>query len=310
MTVQKKSVASGPEKVWASLLTNINYLPGILTLHDSLQRAGTAYPFIALTSPSLPREAHAALASRGIRTLPVPHLAPTRTHDYGNDARFVDSWTKLAVFGLTQFRRVTLLDCDMLIRPGGCGIDRLMNTPLPGDMVFAASPACTCNPYGKPHYPPSWVPANCAYTPQHARPDAAQRLAPGRGPLGRLNSGTVVLEPSVAVYREILAMLEREETARMTFPDQDLLADLYPDRWVVLPYVFNALKSMRREGVHRHIWRDDEVRIVHYILSPKPWDEMDAHGRWTGEDETHKWWVDATLKRRADERVRGIYDGY
>ncbi|KAG5981507.1 hypothetical protein E4U54_006637 [Claviceps lovelessii] len=96
---------------------------------------------------------------------------------------------------------------------------------------------------------------------------------------------------------------------RYTFPDQDLLADLYAGRWVALPYVYNALKTMRREGVHAPIWRDESVKNVHFILSPKPWDEVDEAGVWAGGDETHRWWVDANARRIKDERELGLLDG-
>ena len=42
--------------------------------------------------------------------------------------------------------------------------------------------------------------------------------------------------------------------------------------------MYNALKTMRWNGVHDVIWKDAEVKNVHYILSPKPWEE-DPEGR-------------------------------
>ncbi|KAL2758011.1 glycosyltransferase family 8 protein [Sodiomyces alcalophilus JCM 7366] len=94
-----------------------------------------------------------------------------------------------------------------------------------------------------------------------------------------------------------------------------LLSDLFRGRWVPLPYVYNALKTLRWPGVHDAIWRDDHVRVVHYILAPKPWDEQDPDGRWKGpanpDDEvTHRWWAEYDAERRAAERERGIQDGF
>lgn len=96
----------------------------------------------------------------------------------------------------------------------------------------------------------------------------------------------------------------------MEFPDQDLLADVFAGQWVVLPYVYNALKTLRWKGVHDTFWRDDEVRNVHYILSPKPWDEVDEMGVWTGKDETHGWWVDVNRERKKADKIRGLTDGF
>lgn len=118
-----------------------------------------------------------------------------------------------------------------------------------------------------------------------------------------------MLLPSEALYAQILARMDKDDTATMSFPDQDLLADLFRGRWVSLPYVYNALKTLRWEGVHDAIWRDEEVKNIHYILSPKPWSEVGEKGEWNGTEETHRWWWDATRERKAEEKANGIDDG-
>ena len=45
---------------------------------------------------------------------------------------------------------------------------------------------------------------------------------------------------------------------------------------------------------------------MHFILSPKPWDEKEGEG----EDETHKWWWNVNGERLAEEKRRGIKDGF
>ena len=54
-----------------------------------------------------------------------------------------------------------------------------------------------------------------------------------------------------------------------------------------MPWCFNALKTVR--VIHEPLWRDEEVRCVHYILDDKPW-----HGKETTKDygEVHGWWWD------------------
>lgn len=90
------------------------------------------------------------------------------------------------------------------------------------------------------------------------------------------------------------------------FADQSLLSDLFLGRWVGLPYIYNALKTLRWEGVHWPIWRDEEVKNIHYILSPKPWDEKPGEET----DETHNWWRAANSERLAEEQEAGISDGF
>ncbi|KAA6406863.1 MAG: glycosyltransferase family 8 [Lasallia pustulata] len=42
------------KKVWTTLITNLSYLPGLLTLDSSLKAQKSAYPLLALYTPSLP----------------------------------------------------------------------------------------------------------------------------------------------------------------------------------------------------------------------------------------------------------------
>jgi len=125
-----------------------------------------------------------------------------------------------------------------------------------------------------------------------------------------MNGGLQVVNPSAAVYDLIVEHMEKD-AVNMDFADQSLLSDLFKGCWVPLPYTYNALKTLRWEGVHAEIWRDDKVKNIHYILAPKPWDEIDAEGRNTSKDPTHAWWVDANLERLKGEKERGLkVDGF
>jgi lipopolysaccharide biosynthesis glycosyltransferase len=157
------------------------------------------------------------------------------------------------------------------------------------------------------------IPENCAFTSQHSIPEIAHTVAPDPavGPLGFMNGGLQVVNPSTAVYDLILQHMESDAAIDMDFADQSLLSDLFRGCWVPLPYTYNALKTLRWQGVHAEIWRDDKVKNVHYILAPKPWDEMDADGNDISEDPTHAWWVSANQERLALEKEKGIKkDGF
>jgi hypothetical protein len=197
-------------------------------------------------------------------------------------------------------------------------MDELMDIPLDsaaeagkGKRVFAASHACVCNPLKKPHYPRDWVPENCAFTSQHGEPEKAQTEgAPSTAGLEMPNGGLQVVVPSAEAYDAISSALGSEATTAYEFSDQSLLGDVFNGRWVGIPYIYNALKTLRWKGVHDAIWRDDKVKNVHYILSPKPWDENDEDKKKEGRDASNQWWWDINDKRLAEEKKNGIQDGF
>ncbi|PSR85831.1 hypothetical protein PHLCEN_2v5307 [Hermanssonia centrifuga] len=151
-------------------------------------------------------------------------------------------------------------------------MDELMEMDLPRDWIAAAH-ACTCNPRKLPHYPKDWIPANCPHTSvQHpgglTSPPRITESSPRTYTL--LNSGTVVLHPSKELAESVIHYLSTSPLVpTFSFPDQDLLAAHFAGRWKVLPWCYNALKTLRE--IHKPLWRDDEVRCLHYILHDKPW---------------------------------------
>ncbi|KAH0537678.1 hypothetical protein FGG08_005543 [Glutinoglossum americanum] len=299
-------------RVWTTLITNTKYISGLLTLDHSLKCHGSKYPLVALYTDSLEPEGHAALDARGVPKKRVNYLLPSVHKDFSNDVRFYDCWSKLTPFSLVEYERVVQLDSDMLVLRN---MDELMEIELDhpslegkGERVFAASHACVCNPLKRPHYPEDWIPANCAFTSQHATPQIAQTQgAPPSTGLGIVNGGLQVVNPSIAVYDLILAQLSNPSSVGdYEFADQSLLSDLFKNRWVALPYTYNALKTLRWPGVHSDIWVDNNVKNIHYILSPKPWDEREE-----GQEETHDWWWEANDLRLAEEKAKGVAaDGF
>lgn len=156
---------------------------------------------------------------------------------------------------------------------------------------------------------------------QHPTPDKAQvEGASISSGLGLLNSGLLVINPSIGAYNKITRALDMPElTSKYDFPDQDLLADIFAGRWVPLPYIYNALKTLRWKNVHDAIWRDGEVKVVHYIFADKPWknqhaslggDELDVLKRTWEESNAvlQSWWWAMNRKRQQYEQDRGIVD--
>ncbi|KAK2627605.1 hypothetical protein QTJ16_003571 [Diplocarpon rosae] len=284
-------------RAWVTLLTGESYIPGAILLAHSLQKQHSRYPLIILYTPSLPAallpalRREASLSQSILR--PTAPLTPPQQRPL-IAARFEDTWTKLRIFELCEYERLVFLDADMLVRGN---MDELFDLPLPGRDWIVANHCCVCNLDGDAWAPADWVPENCAYT-GLTHPSCLAAPAPvppaGAGPPTHalLNSGLFVCTPHAALWDEVRRFLATDpRVEHFLFPDQDLLAAFFRGRWRPLGYQYNALKTMRYW--HPAMWRDAEVRNLHYIVD-KPWRARvgaDGVAGYLGKDgETHRWW--------------------
>ncbi|GAA93625.1 glycosyltransferase family 8 protein [Mixia osmundae IAM 14324] len=313
MPYNSSANVSEPRKVFATLLTKRSYLAGLFVLLHSMHTVGTRYPLLVMITRDFEQdiEANAFLSwlaatySASVLVRCVDRLDPPARLDgaapsqFAAGARFDDTWTKLAAFRFTEYERVILLDIDMLLNRN---IDDLMGMQLPADHI-AATHACTCNPREISTYPEDWIPQNCAYMcTQAAQPPQILPDSPETHHL--LNSGLVILQPSLSAYEDLLTALKTSQLVHsFRFPDQELLALVYRNRWQPLSYRYNALKTLRT--CHEELWQDEEVCNIHYILD-KPWTARPRPG---DRDEYLNaiWWHhwDALVERHRSQLVPG-----
>ena len=140
---------------WVTLLTQPDYLIGVRTLRASLAASGSTAPLVVMMTEGIDEQARRLLQDDGclLRDVAPLRLAGGSADGYAN-ARFAEVWTKLAVWGLTEFERVVFLDADMLVTRN---MDELFSLDL-ADGAIAACHACRCNPNRIASYPPSWTP--------------------------------------------------------------------------------------------------------------------------------------------------------
>ncbi|EJD03848.1 nucleotide-diphospho-sugar transferase [Fomitiporia mediterranea MF3/22] len=284
---------------FATLLSSPTYVAGTLVLDYTLREVGSKYPLVVMVSSGVPKECLDVLAIRKIKTIPVERLTPKVEGSAILDERFSDTWCKLAAFNLVDYERVVLLDSDMIVRKS---MDELIEMPL-NDGWIAAVHVCACNPRRIDYYPADWIPENCAFSSIPYPPEIKEGCP---RPYTLLNSGTVVLTPSTQTFREIEHHLATSPSVeKYRFPDQDLLAEFFYGKWKPLPYTFNALKTLR--VIHEKLWRDEDIRCVHYILGDKPWKKRPnrEEGKQGPHYEVNSWWWDAYFRlQREIERVR------
>ena len=289
-----------PERTWVTLLTQASYLPGVITLAHSLRTHGTVYPFLVLVTPSVPNSSLRALEAESLDNplLQVHHIEALhpdhQTPSNSVAARFADTWSKLRAFSLTSYETCVFLDADLTVYSN---MDELFDIDLPRCWI-AANHACVCNLDHDKWAPDNWTKANCAYTPL-SHPSALQSagaIPPDARPpntYALLNSGMFVYHPNPQLWSDMLEYLHSHSALLSTFqfPDQDFLAHYFAGRWLSLSWKYNALKTM--ENWHTNIWRDAEVKGLHYIVD-KPWQKRIASDGVAGhlgrDGKTHGWW--------------------
>ncbi|KAG6820376.1 hypothetical protein H0H93_001347 [Arthromyces matolae] len=268
-----------PKAAYVTLLTKSSYLAGTLVLDYGLRAVHSKYPLVVMVTPSLPLEAREVLTQRGILMREVESLHPREnSHTLAShDERFADTWTKLRGFELTEYDRIVLLDCDMIIMKN---MDELMDLELPKDHIAAVHSQYFAR-----------IPENCA----HTAVKSPQTLPPPYGPTSprpyqQLNSGTVVLNPSKNLAEGIVQFLSTsDKIAEFSFPDQDLLTEFFKGKWIPLHWYYNALRTLRY--IHPNLWKDEEVRCLHYILPDKPWQSRTLPADSEAQlGEMNRWW--------------------
>ncbi|KAJ8659939.1 hypothetical protein O0I10_004165 [Lichtheimia ornata] len=258
-----------PKAAWVVVLTSTNnYIKGAIALAQALRMTQSLYPLVVLYTSAVTKRAVQLLKDAGCRVQPINPIHPPGKTRYVFE-RFVETWTKLAVWNLEEYERVVLLDADML--PLQNMDELMMDIALPDEHHIAASHACTCNPQKIKTYPADWIPANCAYT-NNATSKSVDYF----------NSGLIVFKPSRSKFQEIISHLYRiPDLTSYRFPDQDFLNEIFEHRWIHLPYIYNALKTLA--VAHPTMWKFQEVKNIHYILSNKPWDDYEDDKRYSAQ---------------------------
>lgn len=267
------------KKCWATILTCPSYLPGVILLHHSLKKQKSQYPLLVLATSCLPQVCISVLDALGIQHQTIEPLYPE--HPLSSQLG-----TKLRVFELVEYETIVLLDADLLVRRN---MDELFEMKMPGTDWIATNHACVCRITNALD---DWVGPNCTYV-NLTHPSILTEPTPAPSnpptPLKQphthilLNSGLVVLHPSTHLFGQVCHFLQTSPL----FLGQDLLGEIFHNKWMPLALQYNAIKANRYQ--HQDSWRDEEVRNVHYVVE-KPW----LVGRTKGGKDAvcNGWWWD------------------
>lgn len=223
-----------------TLVTNPDYIPGVLGLIRSLKMTGTDAAILTMASSAmagLDDIERAGSKIIEIEPLTLSDEFQARHNRQAQHARSpftrgtkpvfheaLDNFCKLRLWQLEQYHRVVFIDADALVIRN---IDKLFDYP-----EFSAAP----NLY-------------------HELAD-----------MHRLNSGVFVAQPNKATFARMLATLDQPD-AFWRRTDQTFLESFYPD-WHGLPYTFNTLQYVYFNLPE--LWHWPSIRVLHYQYE-KPW---------------------------------------
>lgn len=231
---------------FVSVLTTNDYLPGLLVLNSSLKSVNTKYPFHILLTPDISRETIDILEKNFISYSIIPQTIDNPT-DVGTQHRWFPTYSKLAVFNQTQYKKVVYMDVDMLVLRN---IDELFNFP-------------------------------------HMSATNAGGMLPRKASWTHLNSGLFVLEPFHVLFEDMMNKVGKienlESGGSVDRPkygsDQDFLNAYYPD-WpkqnnLHLDHKYNLFHYYLDEyhKLFGYTIEDSShpISVIHYASYLKPW---------------------------------------
>lgn len=221
---------------YVTVLTGGSYEEGVLGLWGSLQRMHSAYPLVVLISDNVSRE----VIDRLKKLMEVKVLNDDIQISEETKAKnkgFFEKWNRT----FFKLKVASLIEYSKIVL-------------LDADMVIKKN---IDHLFECPHM-------SCVY---------AETL---RGGVIRLNSGLMVIEPSLQLYEELLDAII---PVQLKFPDapigdQDVFKYVYSD-WpehdeLHLPPVYNCYHSDIDEFVRRGYFGYEDIFVIHYTLT-KPW---------------------------------------
>lgn len=250
-----------PRYAYVCLCANLRAVYPTLVLFQQLSRAKAHRGVhVALVSADVPEEYRRILAAFQIAVevySPSPLFRiPYETHSKSTRERDRILWNKLRVWSLAAYERVVMLDYDLLVLKNFdelFDLDELAGVP----MLYRDEKIAF------------WEDPHVGDDPSVVWRNLTKISAPTIGHTG-LNSGVLVLRPSLATFRELVEAASRL-TERPCCPSQEFLYRFFEvrGRYRRLPPIYNLRKiHLLSEEEQRHY--NQTAKIYHFVERMKP----------------------------------------
>ena len=213
---------------------NREYFEGVLKLHRSMRQVKTEFPLVCFCTDSTTAEQERALIDAGILTRRVALSSLKNPYKH----KWLEAFVKLECWKLTDYDKVCWIDSDAIQLQNP---DELMSVSL------------------KPHG------IACAVD-HEVFPEPSERVR-----LRMIQTGVFVLRPSLDTYEMIRGRLGKVESVDGS--DQGFLTSYYALSSFEDVRFFSSAYNYMKRGLKRHPQFDlSEIKILHYVGHPKPWD--------------------------------------
>lgn len=232
--------------IYVTLISSIDYVNGTLVLDSSLKKVNSKYPLLVLVS----KDENSPVIIKNLishqikfKILDNKFKLPPEVSKGIQSKRWIKTFDKLQVFGLTSFKRIIFLDSDILIIRN---IDHLFKRP---NLSFAT----------------------------------ASEQVIGFESWKLPNSGMMVLAPDKDLPKKIFETWPAVYHRKKDFGDQDLIHEYYKalilenDHWRV-PATYNAFvflldKIIKEKGYNLNLNRPNEftISVLHFAIKERPW---------------------------------------
>ncbi|PTX44083.1 glycosyl transferase family 8 [Christiangramia gaetbulicola] len=235
-------------KTFVTLLSSPDYLKGVLVLANSLKIVESKYPLIVLMTSDFIKKNKKIIETLKkyhveFKVLKKSFVIPDKNSRYMHSRRWVHTFDKLQVFGLTEFKKIVFLDSDMLVIKN---VDELFNKP---HLTFAA----------------------------------ASEQVSGFEDWDMPNTGMMVIEPKAGTPEKIFENWQVVQSKKTDFSDQDLIHYYFKQEfknqldWRV-PAIFNAFvflldKIIKENGYNLNLDDPEEktISVLHFAIKDRPW---------------------------------------
>ena len=214
---------------FSALYTDNNFLEGALLLGHTLKKYHPHHQMYMMhLEKALSNRTLCSLRQVGWIPRAVQNIAPPLQ---GTWSHFINQFTKLSLWNMTDFDAIVYLDVDTLVLGDISHLHELVADPSRTRFEFAA---VADNWHGKFAY--------------------------------HFNAGVLVLHPSTAVFNELLRTMTVPGNYHPTMAEQAFLNAFFQLRYLQLPVIYNVNLAMY--SAYPDLWKrlQPDFKIVHFTL--------------------------------------------